>query len=130
MGNLKNENGEFQKFVAIGVDGNEYPLRLDRDENGKLRAQRRMATCLQKTTQAEYDFENVHFRKDLKKGRVTVFVDKDPLCTMRPTAYEVTKDFFYWDLPKVAELSIDKEKLINETLEMFQRPEDKVEWCL
>ena len=106
-------------------------LRVDRDENSMARTQRRMAACLVKTLNDVHpELENVHSRKDFRKGRVSVFANGEPLCSLVPKAPTIARVFFYWNRPQLTTLELDKEKIIDAVLPMFERPEDKVEWCL
>ena len=131
MGCLKNDQGEFHTFVAIRADKSKEYMRVDRDENNQTRTQRRMAACLIKVVKEIHPtVEEIHTRKDFKKGRVSVFVGGDGLCTMVPKSTTITRDAFMWNLPKVTELKFDREALIDRVMPMFERPEDNIEWCL
>jgi hypothetical protein len=134
MGNLKDENDEYRKFTAKRMDGAEETFRVDRDENQKSRTQRRMAACLRKCIEESYPEGSVehklHVRKDHKKGRNSIFLGGEGLCTMCPKSSTITRDAFLWNLPNVATLEIDKEALLDAVLPMFDRPEDNIEWSL
>ena len=131
MGKLKDEDGAFRKFSAIMPSGAEHPLRVDRDENSKTRTQRKMAACLIKVVSERHpDFKDLHIRRDYKKGRVSLFVGSEGLCTMVPKSSEITRDAFFWDLETVKTLKVDREELITLTMPLFERPEDNIQWCL
>jgi len=111
--------------------GAEHPLRVDRDENSKTRTQRKMAACLIKVVSERHpDFKDLHIRRDYKKGRVSLFVGSEGLCTMVPKSSEITRDAFFWDLETVKTLKVDREELITLTMPLFERPEDNIQWCL
>jgi hypothetical protein len=131
MGNLKDDNDVYRKFTAKRMDGAEETFRVDRDENGKSRTQRRMSACLRKVIEEKLpDLEQLHIRKDFKKGKNTIFLGKDGLCTMRPKSPIISRDAFLWDLGTIAKFEIDRDALIDAVMPMFERPEDTIEWSL
>jgi len=131
IGSLKNDDGTFREFIAKRADATTEALRVDRDENPKSRTQRRMAACLLKVICNKHPgLPNVHTRKDNKKGRVSVFVDQEPICTMSPESPSIKMEDFLWNNDLVDEKKLDKQALIDEVLPMFMRPEDKVKWSL
>jgi hypothetical protein len=131
MAKIKKDDGTFYKFSATRVDGNEETFRVDRDENAKSRTQRRMGACFLKAFKELHPtIEEIHTRKDHKKGRVSAFVGPEGLCTFEPKSSTVTRDAFLWNLLQVSEMAIDKEAIIAKVMPLFLRPEDNIEWCL
>lgn len=125
------------------MDGAEETFRVDRDENIKSRTQRRMSACLRKVLddllpasepnellQKILDDKRIHVRRDSKKGRNSLFLGGDGLCTMSPVSPNITRESFLWNLPTLETYEIDKTALLDAVMPMFDRPEDTIEWSL
>ena len=131
MSNLKDDEGEFRTFEAKVADGSTTSIRINRDENERGRTQRRMAAVALKAIKDLYPLAaNVHIRRDNKKGKVSVFVGSEGICTMDPTSGEVGRGFFLWNNPRLAEEGFDKEAILDKALLLLERPEDNIQWCL
>ena len=127
---LKDSNGDFRKFLAKRADDSTEELRIDRDENGRSKAQRRMAACLLKTLKnLKPDLEeSLHIRRDYRKARISVFCDRDGICTMCPKSDAIERVFFHWDYDSLETLHLDKDAILDAVMPMFQRPEDNIRW--
>ena len=126
---IKKEDGTFREFTTVAADSSVNRIRLDRDENPKSRAQRRMAAVFKGVVADTYpDLENVHFRRNQKLERTTVFVGATPLCTFAPTSHRIDPSFFLWNYDAVTEYKIDKAAVIRDTLAKLDNPEESIEW--
>ena len=80
-----------------------------------------MAAVLKKAIIASYpDRQDVHVRRDLRKGRVSVFVGRTAVATMDPTNAEVTPEFFLWDHENLDILKFNKELLRDKAIELLE----------
>ena len=129
MGTIKNEDGSFRTFEAIAADHSTNKLLVARDENPKARTQRRMAACLKKTTMEKYpNLENVHYRRNPKLEKTTMYIGDTPLCTMAPNADTIVADFFLWDYEAISKFQLDKNIIIDNTLKLLDNPEESIQW--
>ncbi len=74
--------------------------------------------------------KRIHVRRDFKKGRNSLFLGGDGLCTMSPASPNITRESFLWNLPTLETYEIDKTALLDAVMPMFDRPEDTIEWSL
>ena len=132
MGCIKKEDGTYHEFMAVAADASANRIRLDRDENPKARTQRRMAAVFKGVVANKYpNIENVHFRRNQKLERTTVHVGGGagtPLCTFVPTSDRIEPAFFLWNYAAVTQYEIDKEAIVESTMEQLDNPEESVEW--
>ena len=131
MGKLKNDEGEYLEFHARAADSSEVKLRLDRDENHRARTMRRMAMSMVTALKSQReDIPNIHFRRNQRKGMVSVFGDRTPIATMDPETPTIVEDSFKWNYLALANLEIDRPALVEKTLELLEDPTEAVEWRL
>ena len=132
MGCIKNEDGSYRKFTAEAADSTVNCIRLDRDENPKSRTQRRMAAVFKGVVANKYpNIDSVNFRRNQKLERTTVYVGEGsgtPLCTFAPKSDTIEASYFLWNYDAVAEFKIDKDKVIEATIEQLDNPDESIEW--
>ena len=131
MSKLKDDAGTWREFMAKAPDASNNKLRVEKDENPRARTQRRMAAVMLKTLLDDNkELENVHIRRNPRKCMVSIFAGDLGVCTMEPTSAEVAKEFFLWNPEAIDKLVLDKEELLDKTMLLLGRPEERIEWCV
>jgi hypothetical protein len=125
---LKDDNGDWKVFKAITTDKKEAQLHIGRDENNKTRTQRRMQKAFISALEAcAPQLEEVHYRfynQAVFSGR------SDGIARMEPKAETVKRADFEWNYEAVTRLALDKEAILDKTLELLARPADSIQWSV